>query len=207
MAVAAMALPAWTPGGVRESCAAKGVTVEPTRPYHWYCLLGAIVLETGGTTLMKLSQSWSFAHAALLGLVLMWCAIALSYYLLAQSTTGLPVGVAFAFWEGLGLTLITLASVFILDETLNLKRLLGLVCVLVGAYLVHQGTGHGSTGVVRHAGRSHALAVSGASGVSTGSGCAAASGHGVGGEGADRTSGSTIPPDGTDPAAPRPRRP
>ena len=117
--------------------------MEQTRPYHWYCLLGAIVLEAGGTTLMKLSQGWGFAHAALLGLVLMWAAICLSYYLLALSTTGLPVGVAFACWEGLGLTLITLSSVFILDEGLSLKRLLGLFCALAGALLVHRGTGHG----------------------------------------------------------------
>lgn len=117
--------------------------MEQTRPYHWYCLFGAIILEAGGTTLMKLSQGWSFAHAALLGLALMWTAICLSYYLLALSTTGLPVGVAFACWEGFGLTLITLSSVFILDETLSLKRLLGLFCVLTGALLVHRGTGHG----------------------------------------------------------------
>ena len=92
---------------------------------------------------MKLAQGWSFAHAALLGLALMWLAIGLSYYLLALSTTGLPVGVAFAFWEGLGLTLITLSSVLFLHEALTFKRVLGLFCVLAGAMLVNHGTGHG----------------------------------------------------------------
>ena len=70
--------------------------MNPTRPYHWFCLLAAIVFEVAGTTVMKLSFGWNFAHAALAGLVLMWIAIGLSYYSLAKATTGLPVGVAFA---------------------------------------------------------------------------------------------------------------
>ena len=110
------------------------------RPYHWLCLLAAILFEVGGTIIMKLSLGWSFAHAALAGLVLMWLAIGLSYYALARATTCLPVGVAFAFWEALGLTLITLSSVFVLGEPLSLQRLAGLLCVLGGALLVHHGT-------------------------------------------------------------------
>ena len=53
--------------------------MDPTRPYHWFCLLAAIVFEVAGTTVMKLSLGWSFAHAALTGLLLMWIAIGLSY--------------------------------------------------------------------------------------------------------------------------------
>ena len=114
------------------------------RPYHWHCLFAAIILEVVGSTVMKLAQNWAFPHAALAGLVLMWLAIGLSYYLLAVATTGLPVGVAYAFWEGLGLVLVSLSSIFILKEELSFKRVLGLVCVLLGAWLVHKGTGHGN---------------------------------------------------------------
>ena len=103
--------------------------MNPTRPYHWLCLLAAML--AGGL------YAWI---PALAGLVLMWIAIGLSYYSLAKATTGLPVGVAFAFWEALGLALITLSSIYILDEPFSLQRLAGLLCALSGALLVHHGT-------------------------------------------------------------------
>lgn len=107
---------------------------------HWKALFGAIILEVCGTTIMKISQGWGFYGGPFLGLALMWLAIGFSYYLLAVSTTKIPVGVAYSIWEGLGLALVTLSSIFILHESMNGKRLLGLFCVLCGAYLVHLGT-------------------------------------------------------------------
>lgn len=107
---------------------------------YWQALFGAIALEVVGTTVMKLSQSWSFPGASITGLILMWVAIGLSYYLLSVSTIKIPVGVAYAFWEGFGLALVTVSSVLVLQEPLTSKRLLGLFCVLGGAFLVHLGT-------------------------------------------------------------------
>ena len=118
------------------------MSVEP-KMYHWLCLTGAILAEVGGTVVMKMSHSWTFPHAAQLGLVAMLALVALSYYLLALSTTALPVGVAFACWEGLGLSLITLSSVFVLGEHMSLTRFLALGCVVGGVLLIHRGTAHG----------------------------------------------------------------
>ena len=119
------------------------ISLQPTTWVHWFYLLCAIVLEVAASTVMVLSHQWTFAHARTLGLGLMWLGIALSYISLARSTTGLPVGVTFAFWEGLGLVLVTLSGFLILGEELSWQRCLGLACVLCGAMLVNRGTSHG----------------------------------------------------------------
>ena len=50
---------------------------------------------------------------------------------------------AYAFWEGLGLTMITLVSVFRLGEAMNLQRFMALLAVLSGALLIHHGKSEG----------------------------------------------------------------
>lgn len=115
-----------------------------TKSKHWYCLFASIGMEVGGTSIMKLSQGWTFPHAQLLGLVIMWAAIGLSYICLSRAIAGIPVGVSFACWEGLGLTSITLCGALFLGEPLTLRRALGLACVLGGALLVNHGTERGT---------------------------------------------------------------
>ena len=109
--------------------------------YYWLCLAGSILFEVAGTSVMKLSQSsWP-----LTGMGIMYALLALSYFCLAKAVIKLPIGVAYAFWEGFGLLLITLVSVLLLHERLDAVRLAAIALVLCGTLLVHHGTesGHG----------------------------------------------------------------
>lgn len=106
---------------------------------YWLFLFISIGFEVIGTTIMKASQeTWPA-----LGLVIMWTMIALAYFTLSKAVLRLPIGVAFACWEGLGLTLIALVSVLFLDEEMNLLKFLAICMLLAGTYLVNKGTDEG----------------------------------------------------------------
>lgn len=107
--------------------------------YCWLCLLGSIFFEVAGTSVMKVSQgSW-----ALVGMLVMYAMLGLSYYFLARAVMRIPLGVAYAFWEGLGLVAISMVSAWVLQERMDAPRIAALGLVLVGTLLVHHGTEEG----------------------------------------------------------------
>lgn len=110
------------------------------RSFYWLCLAGSIVFEVAGTAIMKISQTgWP-----IFGMGTMYLLLALSYFCLAKAVVKLPIGVAYAFWEGFGLVLITLVSAFFLHERIDAVRLSALALVLGGTFLVNHGTGEGT---------------------------------------------------------------
>ncbi len=111
----------------------------------WLWLMAAIVFEVAGTSIMKISHGWELSLGAELGLLCMWACLGISYFSLAKATLRIPVGVAFALWDAVGLVLIVGVSVFYLQESLSLKTSLGLLCVLLGGFLVHKGTDGGES--------------------------------------------------------------
>lgn len=68
----------------------------------WIYLFIAIVAEVIGTTSMKFAATQS----PLLGHALMYSMIGLSYGFLALAVKRVPLGVAYALWEGIGIVLI-----------------------------------------------------------------------------------------------------
>ena len=105
----------------------------------WMFLVLSIVLEVTGTSIMKGSQNgWP-----VLGMAVMYVLLGLSYFTLSKAVARPPTGVADAVGEGLGLCLITLASVAVLGEQMGPVKLSAIGMLLLGTCLVHHGTESG----------------------------------------------------------------
>lgn len=102
----------------------------------WLALFSAIVCEVAGTLALKLFG----IHSPLLALLITGIAIVVSYVLLSLSFRKIPVAVAFAVWEALGLALITALGVALLGEHLSPVQWLALGGLLLGARLLHLGS-------------------------------------------------------------------
>ena len=102
----------------------------------WLALFCAIAFEVIGTLTLKLSALNH--HGA--GFLITSVFLALSYALLALAFRRIPVAVAFAVWEAAGLLLVTVAGMLLLNETLSPLRLLALLGLVLGVWLLHGGT-------------------------------------------------------------------
>lgn len=102
----------------------------------WLMLAGAILSEVTATITLKLSDGlsrWLPSAVVLVG-------YAVSFVLLAQVLKrGLAVGVAYAIWSAVGVSLVALIGVMFLGESLTWVQVLGLVLVIAGVVAVESG--------------------------------------------------------------------
>lgn len=100
----------------------------------WLLLLLAIFTEVVGT--ISLHQ---LLDKGLLGYLSMGFFITLSYLFLGFAIKKIPLSVAYATWEALGLILITLYGVFIFGEILSLYQQIGVCLGVIGIILINLG--------------------------------------------------------------------
>lgn len=106
---------------------------------HWIFLILAVVGEVLGTTLMKLIVGEGYLFYGTLVAVTM---IGLSYLFLSRATLRIPITLANAFWEGMGMVLIALVSLLWLGEQISEYQVAGLALALVGVALTNYGHFH-----------------------------------------------------------------
>jgi spermidine export protein MdtJ len=104
----------------------------------WLFLVAAILTEVAGLTAMKTMS----AGGGYTGYIIMYGAIALSYFFLAKAVEKISVGVAYAVWEGSGVALITLVSVAIFGHHLTGREMIGLALAVAGIICVNAGETH-----------------------------------------------------------------
>lgn len=104
--------------------------------FHWLVLLAAIAVEIVATAALKsvVSSSWLVGVLPLL-------LIGVSFALVSIALRVIPMAVAYAVWEGLGIVGIAAIGHVLFGEHLTPGRLLALGAILAGILLIEAGVG------------------------------------------------------------------
>jgi multidrug transporter EmrE-like cation transporter len=107
--------------------------------FHWLILLAAIAVEIAATTALKsvVSAPWLITLAPLI-------LIGLSFALLSVALRVIPLAVAYAVWEGLGIVGIAATGHLMFGEHLTPGRILALAAIVAGIVLLERGVAHGT---------------------------------------------------------------
>ena len=100
---------------------------------EWLFLIGAIVSETFGTSMLKLSEQFTKplpSFACIVGYML-------SFYLLSFALKTLPIGIAYGIWGAVGIVLITLIGVFAFKQVPDLPAIIGLALIIAGVLIIN----------------------------------------------------------------------
>lgn len=102
----------------------------------WLFLFAAVGAELIGVTMMKMMADGSGLHAA----ALVYISMAASFFFLSLAVMVLPVAIAYATWETVGLIAVTAISYQFFGENLSLPKLGGIALLVLGVVLVNAGS-------------------------------------------------------------------
>ena len=93
----------------------------------------AIVCEVAGTIFLQKSEQFSRIAPTMTMAVL----YLLAFFFLSLALKGMPLGVAYALWAGLGIILTAIAGLIIFQQTLDTPAIIGIM-MIVGGVIVMQ---------------------------------------------------------------------
>ncbi|BFL65632.1 QuateRNAry ammonium compound-resistance protein [Roseomonas mucosa] len=101
------------------------------RPYLF--LLVAICGEVAGTLSLKASDGFTRLWPSVFTML---CYV-LTFYMLSLAIRTIPVGVAYAIWSGLGIVMISVLSLVLFRQHLDLPAILGMALILAGVLVIN----------------------------------------------------------------------
>jgi small multidrug resistance pump len=93
----------------------------------------AIIAEVIATSALKSSEGFTKLWPSLI--VAMGYGVA--FYFLSLTLKTIPVGIAYAIWSGLGITLVSVIGYFVYKQDLDLPAILGLLLILAGVAVIN----------------------------------------------------------------------
>ena len=95
---------------------------------EWIYLILAIILETLGTTCMKMSDGFT----KLLPVVGTLLTYSLCFTFLAIALKKIPVSVAYAIWSAAGIVIISTIGIIVFKERVSVLKILSILFIILG---------------------------------------------------------------------------
>lgn len=99
----------------------------------WVYLGLAIVAEIIATSALKASDGFSRTWPVLITVT----GYAVSFYFLSQTLRVIPIGIAYAIWSGVGITLISLIGAVFFKQHLDAAAIAGIALIVAGVVVMN----------------------------------------------------------------------
>lgn len=95
----------------------------------WLYLALAIIFETTGTSLLKVSNGFSVLLPSI-GVVISY---ALCFLFLSYALRTIEMGVAYAIWGALGILLISIIGIVFMHESVSVLKIISIILIILGS--------------------------------------------------------------------------
>ena len=100
---------------------------------HWLYLAAAIVAEVIATSFLRASAGFTKPLPS----IVVVCGYGLAFFFLSLTLDKVPVGVAYAVWSGVGVTLIATIGWLFLGQKLDAAAILGMALIVAGVIVLN----------------------------------------------------------------------
>jgi small multidrug resistance pump len=100
---------------------------------NWLLLSIAIVAEVIATSALKAADGFTRPVPSLVVIA----GYGIAFYFLSLALRGIPVGVAYAVWSGVGIVLISVIGWLVFGQTLDAAAVFGIVLIMAGVIVLH----------------------------------------------------------------------
>lgn len=99
----------------------------------WFLLMVAIAAEVIATTTLKSTEGFTRLWPSVLVVV----CYEVAFIGMSLSMKKIPIGIVYAVWSGVGVTLVTLAAWFFMGQALDAAGMAGLALIIGGVVVIN----------------------------------------------------------------------
>ena len=100
-------------------------------PYLYLAI--AIIVEVIATSALKASAEFT----KLIPSIVVIGGYCLSFYFMTLVLRTIPIGITYAIWSGLGIVLVTIASIFLYKQIPDTPAIIGMSLIISGVIVIH----------------------------------------------------------------------